>query len=135
MKLREVLEFIQEKLSAVQFIPEGRELEHIRLYEKWNDNKAYSIGDIVQYDGRLFRCLQAHNSQFTWNPIDAVSLWAEILPGQDGEIGEWKQPDSTNTYMKGQKVTHNGKIWESNIDYNSYEPGAVGVYTWDEVTE
>ena len=54
-----------------------------------------------------------------------------MLPGQGGTgIGEWKQPDSTNPYQKGDKVTHNGKTWESTADNNVWEPG---VYGWTEV--
>lgn len=61
----------------------------------------------------------------------APSLFAEVLPGQGGTgIGEWKQPDSTNPYQKGDKVTHNGKTWESTADNNVWEPG---VYGWTEV--
>ena len=33
------------------------------------------------------------------------------------------------------KVTHNNKKWISNVDNNHWEPGATGVYTWDEWTE
>ena len=48
---------------------------------------------------------------------------------------EWEQPDSTNPYMKGDKVTHNGKTWVSLIDNNVWEPGATGTAAlWQEVT-
>ena len=32
---------------------------------------------------------------------------------------EWEQPGSTNGYSKGDKVTHNGKTWESLVDRRS----------------
>ena len=41
----------------------------------------------------------------------------------------WEQPESTNPYMKGDKVTHAGKTWVSTIDNNVWEPG---VYGWEE---
>ena len=47
-------------------------------------------------------------------------------------VPEWEQPDSTNPYAKGDKVTHNGKTWVSDIDGNVWEPG---VYGWTEVAE
>ena len=40
----------------------------------------------------------------------------------------WEQPESTNPYMKGDKVTHAGKTWVSTIDNNVWEPG---VYGWE----
>lgn len=35
-----------------------------------------------------------------------------------------------DAYGKGDKVSHNGKHWQSDIDANVYEPG---VYGWSEV--
>ena len=92
---------------------------------------SYAAGDRVQHNGKLYKCLQAHTAQADWNPIDAPSLWAEVLAGQDGtEIGEWVQPDSTNPYMRGDRVSYNGKIYESEVDNNVWAPG---VYGWVEI--
>ena len=92
---------------------------------------SYAAGDRIQYNGKLYKCLQAHTAQADWNPVDAPSLWAEVLAGQDGTaIGEWVQPDSTNPYMRGDKVSYNGKIYESEIDNNVWAPGAYG---WVEI--
>ena len=102
------------------------------IYPEWNgDGKQYAVGDRVTYNEKLYKVLQAHTSQTGWTPTAAPSLFAEILAGQDGtDIGEWAQPDSTNPYMKGDRVTHNGKTWESTIDNNVWEPS---VYGWIEV--
>ena len=104
------------------------------FFKPWDQNgEEYAAGDRVQYGGKLYKVLTSHISQPTWAPDVAVSLFAEVLAGQDGtDIGEWVQPDSTNPYMKGDKVTHNGKTWVSDIDNNVWEPG---VYGWSEVTE
>ena len=96
------------------------------------DAASYAAGDRIQYNGKLYKCLQAHTAQADWNPIDAPSLWAEVLAGQGGtEIGEWVQPDSTNPYMRGDKVNYKGKTWISTIDNNVWEPGTVEY--WKEV--
>lgn len=104
------------------------------LFEMWSDSKHYEKDERVTYNGTLYKCLQAHDAQADWTPTDAPSLWAKVLPGQSGEIGEWEQPGSTNGYKTGDKVTHNGKTWESTADNNVWEPGAVGA-PWKEVTE
>ena len=102
--------------------------------QPWETGVGYAKGDIRSHGGKPWRCLQPHTSQDGWEPGAAPSLWAEILPGQDGEIGEWVQPDSTNPYMKGDRVTHNGKVWESLVDNNVWEPGAVGTESlWHEI--
>lgn len=104
------------------------------LFPEWSASAhSYAFGCRVTFGGKLYKCLQDHTSQAGWTPAAAPSLWAEILPGQDGtSIGEWAQPDSTNPYMTGDKVTHGGKTWESTVDGNVWEPG---VYGWKEITE
>lgn len=89
-----------------------------------------------QYEGVLYKVLQPHTVQESWTPKDAPSLFAKVLIPDDNTIYPWEQPESTNLYMKDDKVTHNGKVWESQIDNNSWEPGIIGTETlWVEVTE
>ena len=101
-----------------------------RFYPEWETSHAYVIGYRVQYHGTLYKCLQAHTSQDAWTPMDAPSLWARVLVPDPEVIPEWVQPDSTNPYMKGDKVRHNGLVWVSDIDGNVWEPS---VYGWSEV--
>ena len=101
------------------------------LYDEWSgDGVEYKQGDRCRFQGNLVKCLQAHTSQADWAPNAAPSLWALILPGQDGsgvEVGVWVQPDSTNGYQRGDRVIHNGHLWESEYDGdNVWEPGQVG---------
>ena len=107
-------------------------LTGVELFPHWNgDGIEYKVDERVSYNGILFKCLQAHTSQSTWTPTDAPSLWEKVLIPDPQVIPEWEQPDSTNPYMAGDKVTHNGKTWQSDIDNNVWEPG---VYGWSEVT-
>ena len=100
--------------------------ENIELFPTWNGSGTqYIVNQRLRYNGVLFRVLQAHTSQPDWTPENASSLFARVLPGQDGvSIGEWEQPDSTNPYMIGDKVVFNGKIYESTIDNNVWSPAA-----------
>lgn len=105
-------------------------LKVVELFPKWTENEAYAIGDRVRYEGILYKCLIAHTSQSDWIPSDAVSLWARVLIPDPEVIPEWEQPESTNPYMKGDKVKHLNRIWVSDIDNNVWEPS---VYGWSEV--
>ena len=108
------------------------------IYPVWNENGvSYPKDYYLTYSGTLYKVLQTHTSKADWAPDAAPSLFAEVLPGQGGtEIGEWVQPGSTNPYMTGDRVTHNGKTWESLIDDNVWEPGAQGSEAlWQEVTD
>ena len=101
------------------------------FYPTWKENVSYTSGYKVQHGGKLWRCLQAHTSQTGWEPNNAPSLWAKVLIPDTDVIPEWEQPDSTNPYSAGDKVTHNGKTWVSDVDGNVWEPG---VYGWTEVS-
>ena len=108
------------------------------LYPMWDASGKYAAGDRRRYDGVLYKCLQAHTGQSDWTPTAAPSLWAKVLvetdeSGQQTAIKEWEQPDSTNPYHKGDKVTYKGKTYESSIDSNVWSPEAYPA-GWTEVT-
>lgn len=105
------------------------------LFETWDDLDQFVEGHIYQYSDNIYRCLQTHEKQDSWTPDQAHSLWVQVR--LEGEIPEWEQvqPGVNEPYSKGDKVTHNGKTWESLIDNNVWEPGAIGSETlWKEVS-
>lgn len=80
--------------------------------------------DVVESNGKVYRVISDHTSQKWWEPENAPSLFALVLPGQDGKVGPWVQPGSENGYLKGDRVTHEGHLWESIFDgKNIWEPG------------
>ena len=99
------------------------------LYPAWRSGIDYAVGIRVLYNGILYKVLTAHTSQDDWTPDAAPSLFAKVLIPDETVIHEWEQPNSTNPYSAGDKVTHNGKTWVSDIDNNVWEPG---VYGWTE---
>jgi len=108
-------------------------LEAKELYPQWSGNGiSYKVNDRVRYEGVLYKVLLAHTSQEAWTPTAASSLFAKVLIPDENTIPEWEQPDSTNAYQIGDKVSHNGKIWSNTIANNVWEPG---VYGWTEVKE
>lgn len=121
--LRKLIEQMSVNLS------DEEALEGIELFPLWNDTKSYQKGDRVRYDETLYKCLMTHDARETWNPHDAVSLWTRV-DDPSVEYPEWVQPESTNPYMKGDKVSHKEKHWESDVDYNVWEPG---VAMWHEI--
>lgn len=110
--------------EAAIYVPE--------IFPLWNGNsKEYKVGDRVTYNDVLYKVLQAHTSQSTWNPVDAPSLFAKVLTSED-EVLDWEQTDSTNPYMKGDKVKFNGKTYESLIDNNVWSPAGYPA-GWKEI--
>ena len=110
-------------------VDDNTALRMVEFYPEWTTDTDYATGFKVQYGGTLYKCLQAHTAQADWTPEAAPSLWAKVLIPDPDVIPEWEQPESTNPYMQGDKVTHNGKTWVSDVDNNVWEPG---VYGWTE---
>lgn len=100
------------------------------LYPVWKENVNYVIGDRVLYNEVLYKVLQSHTSQTDWTPDVAASLFAKVLIPDVNVIPEWEQPESTNPYMTGDKVTYNGKTYASIVDNNVWAPD---VYGWEEI--
>lgn len=124
-KMRTIIE------QAAQSLPDKTAVEATALYPKWESGIFYDAGLRVSYKDALYTVLTAHMTQSDWTPDSAPSLFAKVLIPDETVVPEWEQPDSTNPYKIGDKVTHAGKTWVSSVDNNVWEPG---VYGWDEVT-
>lgn len=122
---------IKQQINALE-VDDNTALRMAEFYPEWAAGVSYTAGYKVQRIYKLWRCLQDHTSQAGWEPESAPSLWSKVLIPDETVIPEWEQPDSTNPYSAGDKVTHNGKTWVSDIDNNVWEPG---VYGWTEVSE
>ena len=105
------------------------------IFPIWSANSVkYKTGDRVSYENVLYKVLQDHISQESWKPDVSPSLFAKILTSTDNTPKLWVQPDSTNAYKKGDRVTYNGKIYESLIDNNVWSPEGYPA-GWKEITE
>lgn len=100
------------------------------LYPTWRVGESYEAGKRVLYNEVLYTVLTTHTSQSDWTPDVAAALFAKVLIPDPEIVPGWEQPESTNPYSKGDKVTHNGMTWVSLVDNNVWEPG---VYGWEEV--
>ena len=136
-KVRELRALIEKAMTATTSLTEEEAIAATCMYPKWSgDSIAYVKGQRVQDDGVLYTVLQNHTSQAGWKPTAAPSLFAKVLIPDPSVVPEWEQPDSTNPYMKGDKVKHNGKTWVSLVDNNVWEPGVTGTAAlWQEVAE
>ena len=105
-------------------------LTGVELFPMWAIGRAYATGDRAQYNGTLYKCVQAHTSQADWTPDATPALWVVV---SIDEYPEWVQPTGAHdAYNTGDKVSYNGKHYVCTIDANTYAPD---VYGWTEVTE
>lgn len=103
----------------------------VYIFPEWQVGIEVAIGDVYTYNGEIVQCLQAHTTQADWTPDVTPALWKTYR--DSSVIAEWVQPDSTNPYRMGDKVTHNGKTWQSTNDANVWEPGTTGA-PWTDIT-
>lgn len=130
MTLEEAKAIIDALVTLRNSAADEQALKASALYPKWKVGTVYQKDKRVLYNDILYKVLTDHTSQVDWTPDAAPSLFAKILIPDKNVIPEWEQPESTNPYGKGDKVTHNGKTWRSTIDGNVWEPG---VYGWEEI--
>ena len=120
-------------------------------YLEWKQplgaHDAYKIGDIVEYNGKLYKSLINGN---VWSPDVYAAGWEIYTETSGGGGGGGTTPTEPETppetipdfvkptgahdaYKKGDKVRYNGKIYESLIDSNVYSPDEYPA-GWKEVT-
>ena len=110
------------EVDLTTMLTDEQALEVPYVFPEWEVDVNYVKEQRVLYQGVLYKVLQDHKSQVIWAPTEAVSLFAKVLIPNPDVIPEWEQPDSTNPYMTGDKVTFNGKTYVSKIDKNVWSP-------------
>lgn len=126
MKYSEAVKLRQLIVKASQSLTDTEGLHGVALFPSWKAGIAVTIGQRYQYNGKLYKVVQAHTTQSDWNPAVVPALFTEVVP--EGVIPVWKQPTGAqDAYKKGDKV-HFPKItdpvYESLIDANVWSPTA-----------
>ena len=115
------IRFAVQKLVRIDELSQEDISQLIMLYDKHEVDKDYKVGDILRYEGDIYRVVQGHKSQEDWKPNEVPALYTKIIPR--GVIEEWGDRDLTvNPFMTGDKVIFEGKVWESLIDNNVWSP-------------
>ena len=130
MTKQKAKDFINSLVNLRGFATDTQALEAPAVYPEWKTDVMYALNERILYNNILYKVITSHTSQADWTPDVSASLFAKVLIPDPDIIPEWEQPDSTNPYMKGDKVTYNGKTWVSIVDNNVWAPGAYG---WEEI--
>ena len=127
MTRAEAMQFRSKLDRLIDVLDDEDALDNTVLFPEWRSGRSYAVGDRVQYDGLLYKCVQAHTSQDDWTPDATPALWTRI---SIEEWPEWVQPTGAqDAYNAGDKVSHNERHWISDVNANTWEPG---VYGWTE---
>ena len=110
--------------TAASTMTDDTALTAVELFPAWAIGKAYAVNDRAQYNGTLYKCVQAHTSQPDWMPSATPALWKTVSVD---EYPEWVQPAGAHdAYNIGDKVTYNGQHYVCTSDANVYAPDVYG---------
>lgn len=110
------------------------------LFPLWETEKAYAVNDRVWYQASLYKCVQAHTSQSTWNPKDAASLWANVSEESQEADGSREHPyqwEQGMTSYNGKYYTEDGILYLCIRDSGNplYFPIASLIGTYFQIAE
>lgn len=141
-KITEEINAVKKSVMNIKDLDQGSKDELLKSYPLYEIGKEYKLNDVLNYNGVLYKVVQAHTSQSDWIPDKTPALYTEYLNltatvgGETVEIiSDFVQPTgSHDAYKLGDKVTFNGKIYESLIDNNAYSPIDYPA-GWKEITQ
>ena len=107
-------------------------LTGVELFPMWTIDRVYAVGDKVQRNGKLWRCIQAHTSQAGWEPENVASLWTEICESHAGTLEDPIPYNGNMALESGKYYSQNSKIYRCTRDtvnpvYNALSE-LVGLY-------
>ena len=91
-------------------------LTGVELFPIWIIDRVYAVGDKVQRNGKLWRCIQAHTSQAGWEPENVASLWTEICESHAGTLEDPIPYNGNMALESGKYYSQNSKIYRCTRD-------------------
>lgn len=98
-------------------VPDPR-IDYAPFVQPTGPHDAYMTGGTTTFNGRKYRSRIDNN---VWSPEQYPGGWEEVTDGT--EIPEWMQPSGAHdAYSEGDRVRWNGKVYESAMDNNVWDP-------------
>lgn len=106
---------IAQQINTLQ-VDDHTALRMKAFYPGWIAGVSYSVGFKVSRNGKLWRALQAHTSQVTWEPENAASLWETINETHDGTVDDPIPYDGNMRLESGKYYIQDNAIYLCNRD-------------------
>ena len=96
-----------------------------RWIGKWSTNTVYSLGNIVKYNGYVYRCIEPHSSPINPN----LGIQADILKWEVvAKTSNWTNIWEVNTYYElGDVVRYNGYVYICTTRHRSASTVSIGL--------
>ncbi|MBD2625038.1 carbohydrate-binding protein [Trichormus variabilis] len=80
---------VPETPNTVLETPPGKKIVTDEPVPLWKIKTPYKVNDIVEFEGKKYKCIQAHTSDsFDWTPSNVPALWEHIIASLLGGIVE-----------------------------------------------
>lgn len=102
----------------------------------YNGNMTLVIGKYYSQDGVVYECIEGTGIP-VYDKLANLPRYVRVATEPEHPGKEYPEWVSGQKYAKFDKVSHNGKRWESQVDNNVWEPGYTGIdeRIWKEVNE
>lgn len=104
-KLRPIIE------QAAQSLDDQTALKAVELYPHWTSDVSYANLTKLQYDGKLWRVVQAHTSQPDWTPDKTPALFERIDEAHAGTLDDPIPYDGNMIIFEGLYYSQNGVVY------------------------
>ena len=110
--LRTLISSNSEKI--VSTFTDENAVKVIDLYPVWTVGISVAKDSRYQYNGKLYKCVQAHTTQADWTPDITPSLWTVIDVTHAGTIDNPIPAVAGMEYVKGKYYAENESIYLMN---------------------
>ena len=95
-------------------LSDAKALQYTEMYPLWSEGIAVNVDERYQYNGKLYKAVQAHTTQSDWTPDITPSLWVVIDVEHTGTLEDPIPAVASMQYIKGKYYIEDGTIYLMN---------------------
>ena len=111
-------------VKASASLSDSDALEAVELFEEWQPDTWYIIGDRRRHEETLYKCRQDHTSQAHYTPDLVPALWEVVVPEGKGD-----SPDNPIEYDQSMAIEEGKFYIENDVVYICIRDSGVPLYT------
>lgn len=86
MKREKAIKIIDAIKSLRETLTDEVALNYVTLFPDWTIGKELSVGERIEYEGKLYKVVQAHTTQESWTPDATPALFEPIDVINEGTL-------------------------------------------------
>ena len=82
-------------------LEDKKALQYMEMYPLWQSDLSVKVNERYQYNGRMYKVVQAHTTQADWTPDITPALWTVVDVTHTGTIDDPIPAVAGMEYVKG----------------------------------